>query len=62
MMADPDLFRAGLEYLGTITPLDEILARESVQRRLADASEAVGKSPPPSVPGPSRDELLQLFS
>jgi 2-polyprenyl-6-methoxyphenol hydroxylase-like FAD-dependent oxidoreductase len=62
MMADPDLFRAGLEYLATITPLDEILARESVQQLLADASEAVNESPPPSVLGPKRDELLQLVS
>jgi len=27
MVADPDLFRAALEYIGTITPVQDILRR-----------------------------------
>ena len=62
LIADPDLFRAGLEYVGTITPVQQILARPDVVRRMATAREAMKGMPRPPVPGPSREQLLQLVS
>src|SRR3990172_4065051 len=59
MMADPDLFRAGLEYIGTITPIQHILRRPDVVRRVAAAMEAMRASP---LPGPNRRQLLELVS
>jgi 2-polyprenyl-6-methoxyphenol hydroxylase-like FAD-dependent oxidoreductase len=58
--ADPDLFRAAMEYIGTITPVQEILERPDVARRIATAREAMTGTPRPPVPGPSREQLLQL--
>ena len=60
LAADPDLFRAGLEYIGTITPVQEILERPDVVQRMAAAREAMQGRPRPPVPGPTRDQLLQL--
>jgi hypothetical protein len=62
LAADPDLFRAALEYLGTITPVQEILERPDVVERLQKASEALKHGPPPPpIPGPSRAELLDIL-
>ncbi len=58
--ADPDLFRAAMEYIGTITPVQDILARPDVAQRMATAREAMKGKPRPPVPGPSREQLLQL--
>ena len=59
MLSDPDLFRAVLEYIGTITPIQTIFERADMQERLR----AVETTPPPAVPlpGPSRAELLDLL-
>ena len=59
MLSDPDLFRAFLEYIGTVTSIQTILERADVKERLR-AAEA---TPPPAVPlpGPSRAELLDLL-
>ena len=62
LIADPDLFRAGLEYIGTITPVQKILARPDVVQRMAAAREALKDKPRPPIPGPSREQLLQLVS
>jgi hypothetical protein len=62
LVADPDLFRAALEYVGTITPVQEILARPEVVSRIADAQEVLKDKPRSPVPGPTRDELLRLVS
>jgi 2-polyprenyl-6-methoxyphenol hydroxylase-like FAD-dependent oxidoreductase len=62
MMADPDLFRAGLEYAGTLTPVQEILRRPEVAARIAAVSEAQRSSaPPPDPPAPDRKQLLALL-
>jgi 2-polyprenyl-6-methoxyphenol hydroxylase-like FAD-dependent oxidoreductase len=63
MAADPDLFRAGLEYIGTLTPVQEILRRPQVQTKMAQAAQAVRASgPPPPLPGPNREQLLALLN
>jgi len=62
LIADPDLFRAGLEYIGTITPVQQILARPDVVQRIADTRDALKDKPRPPIPGPSREQLLQLVS
>jgi 2-polyprenyl-6-methoxyphenol hydroxylase-like FAD-dependent oxidoreductase len=62
MALDPDLFRAALEYVGTVTPVQEILARPEIQRRIAAVRATVSNAPPPSIPGPDRAQLLKLVS
>ena len=62
MMADADLFRAGLEYVGTITPIQKILQRTEVAERVAVVSEALRGGPPPQIPGPTRAQLLAILS
>ena len=60
--ADPDLFRAALEYIGTITPVQQILERPDVVQRMAAAREAMKGKPRPPLPGPTREQLLQLVA
>jgi hypothetical protein len=56
MLADVDLFRAAMEYIGTVSPIQEILRRPEI----AAAIDGAGDAAPPSVPGPSREALLDL--
>jgi len=58
--ADPDLFRSALEYIGTITPVQDILERPEVGERMTAAREKMKGVPRPQVPGPTREQLLQL--
>ena len=59
--ASPDLFRDLLEYIGTITPVQEILERPEVVQRMAVAREALkGSAPPGPPPGPTRSQLLEI--
>ena len=60
MGADPDLFRAGLEYIGTLAPIQAILNRPDVRERVRAAHERMQHFAPPPVPGPSRPQLLEL--
>jgi hypothetical protein len=60
MGADPDLYRAAIEYIGTITPVQEILRRSDVQERMRAAQEAMKDRPPVPMPGPNREQLLEL--
>jgi 2-polyprenyl-6-methoxyphenol hydroxylase-like FAD-dependent oxidoreductase len=60
MGTDPDLFRAALEYIGTITPIQDILQRSDVQDRLAVAVRRLREAPPPPIPCPTRTRLLEL--
>ena len=60
MVADPDLFRAFLEYIATITPIQDILERPDVRERLRVAAD--NASALPAIPGPSREELLALMA
>jgi 2-polyprenyl-6-methoxyphenol hydroxylase-like FAD-dependent oxidoreductase len=57
MMHDPDLFRAFLESRGCFTPLSETFARAGVPERIL---ELAGEHERLTLPGPSREELLQL--
>ena len=60
MTADADLFRAALEYNGTITPVQTILRRPDVVERMNTAKQALKDAPPPVMPGPNRKELLDI--
>lgn len=62
MMSGPDLFRAGLEYTATITPVQRILERPGVDEAITAALEALKQAPPPRMPGPDRRQLLELVS
>ena len=62
MAFDADLFRAGLEYIGTLTPAQRILAREEVRERIRATGEPLRKAPPPPLPGPTRQQLLELLN
>ncbi len=61
MGGSPDLFRAAIEYVGTITPVQEILERPSVTEEIRHVMEATKGSPPRPFPGPDRQQLLQLL-
>jgi 2-polyprenyl-6-methoxyphenol hydroxylase-like FAD-dependent oxidoreductase len=60
VIADPDLFRAAMEYVGTITPVQKILERPEVAQRMAAAREKMKGVPRPPLPGPTREQLLQM--
>ena len=62
MGSSPDLFRAGLEYVATITPVQEILKRPDVAEGIRLAMGALKDSPPRLPPGPNRQELLALVA
>ena len=62
MMADADLFRAALEYIATITPVQDVLRRPAVVEKLHSARAAMKGAPPMQLPGPNRRELLDLVS
>jgi hypothetical protein len=63
MALDPQLFRAALEYIGTITPLQQVLARPAVQEALRAVREALTQGPPPpQIPGPDRRQLLEIVA
>jgi 2-polyprenyl-6-methoxyphenol hydroxylase-like FAD-dependent oxidoreductase len=61
MPADPDLFRALLEYAATITPIQEIVKRPDVQERIRIGRERMKGAPPMPPPGPVRSQLLMLL-
>ena len=60
ILADPDLFRAALEYVGTITPAQEILQRPAVVEAVRAAQQRGAVTPP--MPGPNRQQLLELVA
>jgi 2-polyprenyl-6-methoxyphenol hydroxylase-like FAD-dependent oxidoreductase len=60
MMADADLFRFGLEYIGTITTAQEILSRPGVRDAIRAARQAMSGAPP-ALPGPNRAQLLEML-
>jgi len=62
MGADPVLFRAALEYIGTLTPVEEVLERADVKERLSAVRNSRRGSPRPTVPGPDRAQLLAIVS
>jgi 2-polyprenyl-6-methoxyphenol hydroxylase-like FAD-dependent oxidoreductase len=62
LVADPDLFRAALEYVGTITPIQEIVRRPDVVERIRVATESLGSAFPLQMPGPDRKQLLEILA
>lgn len=60
MTASPDLFRAAIEYVATITPVQDILERREIAAGIRDARAAMN-GPPPPMPGPTRAQLLDLM-
>ena len=62
MVGSPDLFRAGLEYAGTITPVQEILKRPQVADEIQQVLSVMKDSPPKPAPGPNRQALLDLVA
>jgi len=60
--ADPDLFRAALEYIGTLTPVQKILERPDVVDKIRAAQKILKDIPPPPLPGPNRQQLLDLMN
>jgi 2-polyprenyl-6-methoxyphenol hydroxylase-like FAD-dependent oxidoreductase len=62
MLASPDLFRAGLEYIATVTPVQEILRRPAVAEAIPAARAAMKQAPPPPPFGPNRQQLLDLLA
>ena len=62
MMADANLFRAAIEYIATITPVQRVLERPAVTEAIDVAVEAMKQMPPPTMPGPTRSQLLELVN
>jgi 2-polyprenyl-6-methoxyphenol hydroxylase-like FAD-dependent oxidoreductase len=62
MPVDADLFRAGLEYVATITPIEELFRRKAVAQGVQAALEAMKGQAPPPLPGPERQQLLALMA
>ena len=60
--ADADLFRSLLEYIGTITPAQEIVRRPEVAERIRAVRDAMKDMPLPRMPGPDRKQLLDLVA
>ena len=60
MASSPDLFRAAVEYISTITPVQEILKRPDVADGIRVAMAALKDSPPRLPPGPNREQLLAI--
>ena len=62
MGRSPDLFRAALEYVATITPVQDILKRPAVAEAIRQMAADLKDSPPQPFPGPSRRELIELMA
>jgi 2-polyprenyl-6-methoxyphenol hydroxylase-like FAD-dependent oxidoreductase len=60
MATDPDLFRAALEYVGTITPLQDLFERPAIAARVRGAMDSMRDSEPVPMPGPDRKQLPEL--
>jgi hypothetical protein len=62
MFGDGALFRLGLEYIATLATAQEIMNRPGVRRRFEEAAVELRKNGPPPMPGPSREQLIELVA
>jgi 2-polyprenyl-6-methoxyphenol hydroxylase-like FAD-dependent oxidoreductase len=62
MTADLELFRAGLEYVATLTPIDVILERPRIAQRLDEVMKSTSGTSALVLPGPNRQALLDILS
>jgi 2-polyprenyl-6-methoxyphenol hydroxylase-like FAD-dependent oxidoreductase len=62
MIFDADLFRAAIESISTITPVQQILARPAIRERMQAVRETLKNASPPPIPGPSRQQLLEIVA
>jgi 2-polyprenyl-6-methoxyphenol hydroxylase-like FAD-dependent oxidoreductase len=62
MMANGDMFRAGLEYIATLSTVQEIMERAGMRQRMEAAVNDLQKSPRPPIPGPTREQLVALVT
>jgi hypothetical protein len=61
VLADPDIARAFLSYVGTLTPIQETADRPEILEKLAVLKETAKDQPrPPAFPGPDRGKLLGI--
>ena len=61
MTTDIGLFRAALEYIATLTPIEEILRRPHVAQQLQEFKRSSGNVAAPPIPGPDRGALLEIL-
>ena len=61
MTTDIELFRAALEYIATLTPIEEILRRSYVAQQLQEFKRSSGNLSAAVVPGPVRGALLEIL-
>jgi hypothetical protein len=59
---DPDIARASLECIGTLTPIQEIANRSDLRDKLTNIKQSLNDFPPPPIPGPAGAQLLDLLS
>jgi hypothetical protein len=59
MAYDPEAYRAFLDIIGVIALPQDVLARPGLVDKVLSIAES---QPPPSAPGPSREELLRLVA
>ncbi len=57
---DADIFRACMSWLGLLRRPDEILWDEELLERSRKAAEAAGAGEPMQMPGPTREQLLEI--
>jgi flavin-dependent dehydrogenase len=62
VLSDPEIARAWLEYVGTLTPIQEIINRPDVRDKLGALKQSLKDAPTPVIPGPDRGQLLELVS
>lgn len=60
MIFHPEIYRGALEYVGTITPVQEILARPAIRNAMNEVRTMLQKMPMPPMPGPTRQQLLDI--
>jgi hypothetical protein len=61
LLAEADIARASLDYIGTLTPIQEIAERPELREKLTAVKQSIDDAAPPSIPGPGRAQLLEFL-